>query len=459
MAWLDTHVILLIGELLGVALVVHILLQKRNPQVTMAWLMAILFLPFLGVPLYLMLGGRKVRRTTAKKTKLDLTPVEFYEKETMGPVRRLLIAYGLPAPHGQNHVEMLNSGEAVYDRLIRLIDEARTSIHMAMYVFTRDAVARQIRDRLAHKASQGLQVRLLVDGVGSLHTHHHFFRSLTQAGGRVEYFIPLLHRPFRGRTNLRNHRKIILVDGTTLLTGGMNIGKEYMGPVPDPKRWRDLSFILRGAAVRHYVEVFCADWAFASGEEIMPVTHTLTGQTSGDALVQVVPSGPDVSSDGLYDAIVSLAYTAQKRLWIVTPYFIPDQALSHALVIAARRGVDVRVVVPERSNHVLADLVRGRYLRDLQQAGAKILLYTPRMLHAKLMLMDDHVAMIGSANMDVRSLFLDYEIAAFIYDRHCVRALEDWIVETMCDCREGAKPVSFIRELVEGATQIIAPVI
>jgi cardiolipin synthase A/B len=457
-----SQVFLLIGVLLGVILVLRILLQRNTPQVTIAWLLAILFLPYIGVPLYLFLGGRKVRRATAKKHPLDFTCVALSPSDGTEPIRRLLEAYAIPAPCMNNHLEVLNTGEQAYERLLQLIDQAHTSIHIAIYVFDKDPVAETIRDHLTRKAREGVQIRVLLDGVGSLHTHRRFFSTLLQAQGQVAYFMPLLHRPFRGRTNLRNHRKIVLIDDVTVWTGGRNIGAEYMGPAAAPHRWRDISFILRGSAVVHYQDVFRADWEFAYGDRLESTWIEHASDPSpcpGQGIVQVVPSGPDLPHDALYDAIVSMAFAAQERLWIVSPYFVPDHALSQALAIAARRGIDVRIIVPAESNYTLVDLVRGRYLRDLQRAGAKILLYTPGMMHAKLLLKDQDLAMIGSANMDIRSLFLDYEIAAFFYDANSIRAVESWVEETLPHCRVGVDEVSMLRSLFEAIVQVIAPVV
>jgi cardiolipin synthase len=457
-----SQLFLLIGVLLGVILVVRILLQRNTPQVTIAWLLAILFLPYIGVPLYLFLGGRKVRRATAKKQPLDFTCVTLSPSDGTEPIRRLLEAYAIPAPCASNHLEVLNSGEQAYERLLQLIDQARTSIYIAIYVFDTDPVAQTIRDHLTRKAREGVQVRVLLDGVGSLHTHRRFFSTLLQAQAQVAYFMPLLHRPFRGRTNLRNHRKIVLVDDTAVWTGGRNIGAEYMGPAPAQQRWRDISFILQGPAVAHYHDVFRADWEFASGDRLKSTWSSRPDDQAlalGQSIVQVVPSGPDLPHDALYDAIVSMAFAAQERLWIVSPYFVPDHALSQALAIAARRGVDVRIIVPAKSNYALVDLVRGRYLRDLQRAGAKVLLYGPGMMHAKMLLKDQDLAMIGSANMDIRSLFLDYEIAAFFYDSDSIQAVESWVHETLPHCRLGVDEVSMPRSLFEAIVQVIAPVV
>jgi cardiolipin synthase len=456
---IQKHLFLLMGLGLGIVLVVHILLQRQSPAVTLAWLLAIVFLPYVGVPLYLLLSGRKVRRATARKDRLDLSGVELPSSKGTGPVRRLLRAYGVPGPCTNNNFELLSSGEEAYRSLIQLIGEAQSSIYITIYAFNRDPIAERIRDFLLEKVIKGVKVRILLDGVGSLHTPRRFFHSFIKAGGHLAYFIPLLHRPFRGRTNLRNHRKIALFDNKYVWSGGRNIGTEYMGPSATTDRWHDLSFVLHGPAVRHYAEVFRSDWEFAA-DEVLENLLTIPPcdlESNTPADVQVVPSGPDVPNDALYDAIITATFNAEQRLWIASPYFVPDQALAQALEIAARRGVDVRIIVPVRSNHVMADMVRGRYLRNLQQASAKIYLYLPRMMHAKILIKDDDIAMIGTANMDVRSLFLDYEIAAFFYDTGSIEKVESWINGTFRDCRQGVKEASMLRNLFEAVIHIMAP--
>jgi cardiolipin synthase len=315
--------------------------------------------------------------------------------------------------------------------------------------------------RLAKKASEGVKVNLLLDGVGSLHTHRRFFKPLLHAGGRVDYFMPVLHRPFRGRANLRNHRKIAIADDETVMAGGTNIGAEYMGPEPNPRRWRDLAFVLKGPAVSHYIEIFRSDWAFASGAELPAQSPSAsdTGRSNRGALVQIIPSGPDVSSDALHDAIVSMIFEARQRLWIVTPYFVPDETLTQSLVMAARRGIDLRVVLPARSNHRIPDIVRGGYLREIHEAGGKVLLYRDGMVHAKVTLMDDKVAVVGSANTDFRSMFLNYEVAMFLYSKSEIKQVADWTAELAGQCDAGVSSVSLARELTEGVVRILSPLV
>jgi cardiolipin synthase len=278
--------------------------------------------------------------------------------------------------------------------------------------------------------------------------------------------MPLFGLPTRRRINLRLHRKLVVVDGERAIVGGMNLAREYMGPTPLPGRWRDLSLSIRGPAVRDIADIFAGDWRFAtrSGTAEPAVAEPPAAEQpvaepapDGGALVQVVGSGPDVESDRIYDAILSAAFAAQRRLWVTTPYFVPDEALLRALILCVRRGVDLRVVVPRRSNHWTADLAGGSFLRELAREGGAIHCYTPEMLHAKLILVDDDLAILGSANVDIRSLFLNYEIALVIRDQAEVARLERWFLSVLERCAP-LEPAGRARALLEPVARLLAPI-
>ena len=295
----------------------------------MAWLLLIIFFPYVGVPMYLIFGGRKMRRKASRKSAIGLEQVpESAVTDELNPVEHLLRTYGIPAAGSGNKIELCPTGQSTYQNIVALIESACESIYISTYIYSTDDIGRDILHRLAAKASQGVRVRVLVDDFGSLYTKRTFFAELTEAGGQVSYFMPVFHIPFRGRTNLRNHRKILLVDGRKVLAGGTNIAKEYIGPSPQPGRWQDFSFVLQGPAVGYFLRIFASDWEFASGEKL-PVERRDTSVDFGDGqgdIVQVVPSGPDVPSDALYDSLLYAIYTSQKRLWIVTQYFVPDES-------------------------------------------------------------------------------------------------------------------------------------
>ncbi len=461
MAWIYTHIALIVGFLLAVILISHLLRQNRSPSSMAAWLLIILIFPYVGVPLYLMIGGRKMRRLAADKNKLVLSKNTFSSSFRLPPVSRFLQTYNLPGATDANTLSLCTIGEQVYQNLIALIEEATQSIHITTFIFAKDPVGRDILQRLVRKASEGIRVRLLLDGVGCLHTTRRFLRPLTRVGGEIAYFMPILHRPFRGRTNLRNHRKIVIVDGRYVMAGGTNIAEEYLGSTPQPTRWRDLSFVLEGPAVRNYYDIFRYDWEFAMGQTLPPLEDSVTEeQTDSGAVIQVVPSGPDVAHDVLHHAILTLIFSAQQRFWVATPYFIPDDSLQQALVLACHRGVDVRIIMPHRSNHRLADMARNSYLRELQESTARIFLYTHGMMHAKVVQADDEVAILGSANMDMRSLFLNYESAIFVYSHREILAVESYLNALMNDCPCQTVPAAgALHDMVEGMARIIAPLL
>jgi cardiolipin synthase len=487
-----TYVFLILSFLLGLVLIAHILLQKRPPSGTIAWLLVIGFLPWVGVPLYLFFGGRKVARHVARKGRLSLNRDTAIGDDDAHVIDRILRSYNIPGAESGHRVELYSSGAGRFESMVRILESAQQTIYLSTFIFHGDAVGRRILEILVAKARAGVEVKLLMDGVGTLHTRGRFFSPLAEAGGQFAFFLPVLHRPFRGRTNLRNHRKMAIVDNRTVIAGGANIGREYMGPEAYEKRWKDLAFSLEGPSVRHWLNVFAGDWAFAAKENLsaeqlkmpepMPVEaechpspdgipraqdhpETQSGDlrrrafTGASGVVQLVPSGPDVPSDALHDALLSMIYLAKRRFWAVTPYFVPDDALCQALVLAVRRGVDVRIILPRRSNHPLPDIVRGNPLRQIQAAGGKVLFYGPRMLHSKAVLMDDAVGVLGSANMDIRSLLLNYETAMFVYSEAEVAAIGAYMERILGDCTLGIEPASLGRALSESVVRLVSPLL
>jgi cardiolipin synthase len=244
-----------------------------------------------------------------------------------------------------------------------------------------------------------------------------------------------------------------------------------MGPPPDQGGWLDLSAAVEGPAVADLEALFISDWAFATGEDLStssrltPVPGDRDRQDDpfvlcrGTSLAQVVASGPDVAGDPLYETLISLIFAARERIWIVTPYFVPDEMLARALNLAARRGVDVRLIVPARSNHISADLASKSYLRELHEEGGVVLLYQPVMLHAKAVIFDELLAVIGSANMDNRSLFLNYEVALFLYSREEVGAVSAWASRLQADCLRDLPRPGWLRELAENVLRLLSPLL
>ncbi|HKY93843.1 MAG TPA: phospholipase D-like domain-containing protein [Kiloniellales bacterium] len=437
--------------------ILQILTTRYSPAGTSAWLLLIVLMPFAGVPLYAVFGGRKVRKVMRRKHRIHLRRSTVVDVNYTGNIDRLLRGLGVPGATCGNVFTLLPDSVASRRGLETLIAGAEHSIDLVTYVFKNDRTGRAVVELLARKAAAGVKVRLLYDSIGSLATSEKLFHPLREAGGEVEAFMPTRWWPFRSRTNLRNHRKLVVADGKRVWGGGMNIGDEYLGA--DANSWTDLSFLLEGPAVQPLAELFNMDWSFATEREPPPPPAPVPAIFNGDeGIVQTVPSGPDVEHDPLYAALLGIAFEARERLWIATPYFVPNDSLNEALCFAALRGVDVRIIVPQRSNHRMPDLARGPFLRDLQKAGGKIHLL-PGMMHGKLLVMDDRLALHGSANVDWRSLFLNFELGTICYSRSEVDIARKWI-ETLLQNRQPRTAAPTLgTQLTEGVMRLVAPLL
>jgi cardiolipin synthase A/B len=457
--WILPHVFSVLGFLLAVFLLSRILREHRPPASTMAWLLAIVLVPYVGVPLYFLIGGRKHRRLAARKAPLyPRTRTTGSGTEAQHAVERVLVTAGAPRPTSGNELELLVSGEATFARITSLFESAQRSIDISTFILGDDETGIAVLELLSRKAAEGVRVRLLLDGLFAFRSNRKALSRFTKAGGKLAIFMPLLRLPFRGPANLRNHRKIIVVDGQRAILGGMNLALEYMGPTPHSGRWRDLSLALSGPAVIHLHAVFRSDWEFAAigGGDDAATLEFLPPQT-GSARLQVVASGPDVLLDTYYDAILSALFQAKKRIWVATPYFIPDESIARALVLAVRRGVDVRIVVPARSNHLTADIAGGSYLRQIEDIGGHVCPYLPSMMHAKVTLIDHEIGVLGSANLDMRSLFLDYEIALFAYTQPELDDLLKWFESLFAECAPQLDRPGKTRALAEDLGRLLAP--
>lgn len=335
--------------------------------------------------------------------------------------RRLRALSEALAPDGRataNRVTCLldRDGVEAHAALVAAIRGARRRISIGTYILANDAVGRSLVRLLAERARAGVEVRVLVDAVGSRFLPWTAGAILRRAGGRLERFNPFLSLRGRGSANWRNHRKIAVFDGTAAIVGGQNLGGRYIGSSPSRRRFRDASFLIEGPAAAALEHIFVADWCQATGTQ--PEDHRAilaeNPAEAGPALVSVVDSGPDAPGDPLRARLRRELASARETIDLVTPYFIPDGELLGLLESKARAGTKVRLVVPRRSDHPVTDLARRSALRRLHAAGAEVLLHGPGVVHAKLVAIDRARVMVGSANLDMRSLFLNYEVAAWV---------------------------------------------
>jgi len=435
------HLLTVAGFLLAFLAIARLMSERKQPGNTFAWLFAIAFVPWLGVPLYLMFGGRKVKKLAARKAVLcPVVPGGPPAASADTFAARVLTLNGACPPVGGNRVHFITTGEEAFAQLEEHIRGAKHTIHLMTFILGRDVVGQRIIKLLAQRAREGVKVRLLLDSLGCFPTSGRFCDPLREAGGEVAKFMPVMPLQTRGSANLRNHRKIAVFDHRIAALGGRNLAVEYMGPTPLKRRWRDFGAGIEGPAVQLLNDIFLADWAFASGQSLVDLQKELPADipaTAGRSEVQIVASGPDVTGDPLYEGILSLVQQAERSVWIVTPYFIPDEVLQRSLMVQARAGIDIRLVVPAKSNHLITDLARRYHLRELQAAGVKVLYYGPGMNHAKLILIDGAVALWGSANLDMRSLFVNFEVGAITYSAADAGQLRRWMEEVF----EQTKPM------------------
>lgn len=435
--------------------------QLRSPASSVTWLLTIMLVPIIGIPLYWFFGERKFRSITASKVPLDIGKFVAGRDGRPGIGGDGPIFYANDHDVRGNRLKLHANGEEAFADLMQLIQGARQTIEIQTYVLKSDAVGREIFASLIAKAKQGVKVRLLVDGLGSLSVSRRQLRALRRASGEVHFILPVWRFALLRRSNLRNHRKIAVFDGERVFAGGRNLAEEYLGPTVLDSRWSDLSFVLAGPSVAFYAEIFRNDWQFASGEELPPphVPTNAVGDGQPEAIVRVVPSGPDVLDDTVYLLMLRMVLEARDRVWIVTPYFIPNETLNAALRAAARRGLDVRVVVPAKGDQILPDMARGPYLRDLKAVGAKILLYEPSVLHGKALLTDDKLAAVGSANFDQRSMFLNFEVTSLISSPLEIAGLEAWMLQIMAKSRDSNEAVGKFRDTLQGVARLLTPLL
>jgi len=458
-----TYIFIIVSGLLVFTAIRHILYQKRSPTSMTSWVMAIIFLPFITVPLYFLIGFRK-RNPRYKKEQVRLSKISHHEPYNIDPSKNSILSLleknGIPPASKGNTISLITSDVEAYEVMLKQIAEAKYTIDICTYVFKFDKTTKVLLDALTKRAKEGIKVRLLLDIVGSfsMYFNQNKFEELKKAGAKVAFFTPILKRPFQNYINLRNHRKIYLFDQSILLSGGMNLSNEYMGTEDGTMRWEDLMYKLEGPGVYHFYSIFHNDWTYAT-EDTKKEEINQNIKYDGKDIVQVVPSGPDIVADALYETLLNAIYNAKHRIWIVTPYFVPDENIIQALIIAHHKSVDIKLITPRHSNNLLADIGRSSYMRELDEIGVDVMLYEGEMLHAKAILFDNICGMVGSVNIDNRSLFLNYEVVTFVYSEKIVQQLESWMETLMANSTNGMKKPNKLREAFENIMKVFAPLL
>lgn len=433
------------GYLLTFLLVPVVLLQKRRPPVTtLAWIMAIIMLPYVGSLLFLLFGINRVQRRAALKLasnrELDallpsLATRQLLAYETTTPLEQRLMRLVSRISNSRalfgNSVEILADTNRTLGFIEQAIGSAQRSIHLEYYIWRSDRTGRRLRDLLIEKARDGVEIRFLFDGFGSLFLGRKFLRPMQEAGIRVASALPGPTFRERWSINLRNHRKIIIVDGKTGFAGGMNIGDEYVGLNRRLGFWRDTHLRMRGPVVSQLQQVFAEDWFFATGEPLTGREWYPPVENTGDQVSQVVAGGPDGQTDVFHSLFFAAINEAKVRVTLATSYFVPTTALLAALESAAQRGVNVRILVPGVADHQWMVVAGRAYYETLLRAGVEIYEFMKGPHHAKTLTIDGAWSLVGSPNFDSRSLMLNFEVAVVLYGPRPARQLEEQFADDL----------------------------
>lgn len=415
--------------LIAIVVALHVMMDNRQPAKTMAWLMVIIFLPVVGLLLYVFFGVNHRRKRIIGQRSVDqltkrsmLGFVEQHDlriSERHKPLVDLFLNQSLALPFKNNQVEVMADGHAFFLSLLRDIGSARRHIHIDMYIFEDDALGRLLVDALIDKVQRGVEVRVIYDGVGCWRVKSRFFENMREAGIEAVPFMPVHFPAFTSKVNYRNHRKLVVVDGRVGYIGGMNIALRYVkGTGKQP--WRDTMLRISGGGVYALQRAFLVDWYFVdrtliSDRRYYPPLQEQT-DTSNNCLMQIVTSAPTSPYPEIMQGYVRILLSAKRYVYMETPYFMPNEAVLFAIKTAAMAGIDVRLLCPLHADARLVEWASRGYLREVCEAGVKVYLYRAGFLHAKMLVCDDALTACGSSNVDFRSFENNFEANAFIYD-------------------------------------------
>ena len=359
-------------------------------------------------------------------------------------------------------LRLLVDGPAAYDAMCEAIAGATHHVHLEYYIFADDQTGTRIGDALIERARAGVEVRLLIDGAGSFSTSKTFMQKLRDAGAEVAVFHHVYGiAGFRPHFNFRSHRKICIVDGTIAFTGGINVTDDENSRIKPEDYFHDLHLRMEGSVANHLQRVFLEDWHYTTKKLPEPAKY-VREHAPGEFAVQVMASGPDCKWEPTHRAFVDAIHNARERVWLMTPYFVPTEAALMALTTAAMRGIDVRVMVPDKSDTFMAKLAARSFYDDVMDAGVRVFEYQPRMIHSKAMLVDDNYVVMGTSNFDNRSFRLNFEVDVAVHERSLADALEAVWKTDQADSKEvpkESKPQPFLTRLKQASARLLAPML
>ena len=472
---MDWKVILFgVYQVIVILTIIHVVLDNRQPAKTMAWALVIWFVPVVGIVFYLFFGVNTRKERLISQRSLDMlskrSMLEFVEQralrlpEEYKPIIDLFVSENFSLPFKGSEVKIHTDGYSFFHALLKEIASAKDHIHLDMYIFEDDALGNMVRDALVAKAREGVEVRLIYDDVGCWNVSNRFFERMREEGIEVAPFLPVRFPSFTSKVNYRNHRKMIVIDGRTGFIGGMNIALRYVkGTKSQP--WRDTMLQITGSGVYSLQRAFLVDWYFVdrnliSNRKYYP--HPSEESSHNESLLQIVTSGPDTPYPEIMQGYVRMILAAKKYIYIETPYFLPTDPVLFALKTAAAGGVDVRILVPLRSDTKFVEWAGRSYLREMVKAGVSVSYYKTGFLHSKMIVCDDAICSCGSTNVDFRSFENNFESNAFIYDTKVAIAMRDIFLEDtsqsllFTDMPQRVKP-NILKRLVESLVRLMSP--
>lgn len=459
--------------LLVVSSILVIVSENRNPAKSLAWILALIFLPFLGLLLYMVFGQRLRNATILSQQNreklfnsnklpdvdIDVLSLSENNKQLIKMCNRFRSARFYPG----NEVQMFIKGQDKFDFLIEDIRAAKKFVHIQYFIFRNDELGRKVRDELIAAVNRGVEVRLLYDDMGCFTVGPRFFREMKKKGIEVRAYMRIFQFRPSWRINYRNHRKIVVIDGEVGYIGGMNVADRYVNGDKDLS-WRDTHIRIEGPAVHGLQMSFAVDWCYESKNLLSDEKYFPKLPPMGDKGVQIVMSGPTGGWDTIAMMCEKIVSMAHDYVYIQTPYFLPTDSLVYALQVAALSGVDVRVMIPYRTDWVVMRWGSFSYISQMLSAGVKVYLYQPGMMHAKTIVADDELVSIGSANFDFRSFEHNFETNALVYGKELALQVKEDFMNDMQHCRlidnkEEWRKRPLWHKVCESVVRLVSPVL
>lgn len=424
-----------------------LLLENRNPVKSLSWILVLVFLPLIGIILYLIIGQnyrkQKIisRKSLRNQSANPSITIDLQNSDTSSIYKnhlrliRLLHKNNEAAGYPDNKIDIYADGVSTFEAMFEAIESAENHIHIEFFIFEDDRISNKMRELLVKKAVQGVRVRMIYDYFGSFVLSRKYLKSLKDAGAYVRPFLPVRLRLRRSKINFRNHRKILVIDGKIGFTGGLNVADRYFYGNRLGK-WRDTFVRFEGSVVHALQMQFLADWYFVERKLINASKYYPVPDKFGQNLIQFVSSGPDTDWESIMQGISSAIMSAQKYIFIHTPYFVPNDVILNNIQMAAMSGIDIRLMIPRKSDSRLSDACTSSYLGEIIEAGVKVYQFQEGFLHSKAIVIDDFISIVGSANLDERSFNQNFEANAFIYDSKTALTLKELFLEDMQNCKE-----------------------